>query len=763
MLRRTIRPQPHRNCFAAALLVLGASGVGGCTRERPAQEASPTQSDSVGASDAAGLPRIENGPWMDVTLRPQERVERLLEEMTTDEKLLLLVGYYGADAGWRGYTAPREARPGSAGYVPGNPRLGIPPQWQTDAGMGVATQGSAKTKLARTALASGLSTAATFDPELAERAGAMIGAEARASGFNVMLAGSVNLVRDPYNGRNFEYGGEDPLLAGTMVGAQIAGIQSQHVISTMKHFAVNDQETDRDKGNSVLDDASARMSDLLAFEFAHERGAPGAVMCAYNRLNGEFSCENDYLLNQVLRRDWGFQGYVMSDWGAVHSTVKAARAGLEQMSGFPFDDQPYFGEPLKKAIESGDVSRARLDEMAGRVLWAMFEHGLFEHPVPSGKLNPKAHGAISRMGAEEGAVLLKNRDNLLPLSSNSKKIAVIGGYADRGVLSGGGSSQVYPPGENAVPGIAPTSWPGPVVYYPSSPLEELRKQFPASQFEFAPKTDARAAATLAKESDVAIVFVTQWATESIDTTIELPEGQDQLVEAVAAANPNTVVVLETGGPVLMPWEKNVAAILQAWYPGSEGGSAIARLLSGEVNPSGHLPVTIFRDKAQLAHPAPPHAGDVIYDEGATVGYKWFDARKLEPLFEFGHGLSYTIFAHEGLSAKPGANGIEVSFTVKNTGKRRGKDVGQIYVARSGLEAPQRLAGFRKIELDPNESETVTLTIDPRLLATWDTTKTNWKIAKGPVEIRLATSSRDVVERVTLNVDARTIPASGPSH
>lgn len=739
--------------LVAANLILGA-----CVPKRSPDVGNSDDGSSKPNSDAAHLPAIPNGPWMDTALPATERVRLLLLEMTTGEKLALLVGYYGADAAWKEYQAPAEARAGSAGYVPGNARLGIPPQWQTDAGIGVAMQGSAKVKLARTALPSGLATAASWDPEVAERGGAMIGAEARASGFNVMLAGGVNLLRDAYNGRNFEYGGEDPYLAGTMVGANIAGIQSNHIISTIKHFAVNDQETDRTGGDSVIDDASARMSDLLAFEFALERGAPGAVMCAYNKVNGTYSCENEYLLTRVLREDWGFQGYVMSDWGAVHSTVNSAVAGLEQMSGFPFDDQPYFLAPLKEAVESGEVPKARLDEMASRILWAMFEHGLFDHPVPSGEIDRSANALITRTGAEEGAVLLQNHNSLLPLSRHIKKIAVIGGRADRGVLSGGGSSQVYPEGGNAVPGLSPSSWPGPVVYYPSPPVTELKRLYPQAEIRFASHEDKSKAAELAKESDVAIVVCTQWTTESIDTTVELPDGQDALIEAVASANPNTVVVLETGGPVLMPWAEKVASILEVWYPGTEGGAAIARLLSGDANPSGHLPFTIAKTKQQLTHPLPPRAGRVAYDEGATVGYKWFDQHGTEPLFPFGHGLSYTTFVLDNLKASAKDNRIVVQFTLQNTGAVAGKDVGQIYVARPGWEGPQRLAAFKKVDLKPGESKTVALVIDPRLVATYDSKGRSWQISEGPVQVRLANSSRDVIKTETVQLLAEQFSA-----
>src|SRR5690349_23569822 len=301
-------------------------------------------------------------PWMDASLDPDRRAELVVAQMTTEEKQKLVFGWFGTDAPWKNYTIAPEAREGSAGYVPGVPRLGIPPQWISDAGIGVATQGGAKHKRERTALPSGMATAATWDPELARSAGAMIGAEARASGFNVLLAGGVNLVREPRNGRNFEYAGEDPLLAGVIVGAQIRGIESNHIVSTIKHYALNDQETDRNEVNVLIDRAQARMSDLLAFQIAIEQSNPGSVMCSYNKVWGEHACESAYLLTDVLRRDWGWNGFVMSDWGATHSTTRAAMAGLDQQSGWPFDDQPYFAKPLLEAVTSGELKEERLTE-----------------------------------------------------------------------------------------------------------------------------------------------------------------------------------------------------------------------------------------------------------------------------------------------------------------------------------------------------------------------------------------------------------------
>lgn len=698
---------------------------------------------------------------MNSELPAERRVELVLAEMTRAEKLSLLFGYFGKDAPWAGYTPPPEARAASAGYVPGIPRLGIPAQWQTDAGIGVATQGGAHPKRARTALPSGLGIAATWSPRLAEAGGAMIGAEARSSGFNVLLAGGVNLLRDAHCGRNFEYGGEDPLLAGTIVAASIRGIQSQHVISTVKHFAINDQETDRKGGNSILADAAARMSDLLAFELAIEGGRPGSVMCAYNKVGGIYSCENPYLLTDVLRRDWLFDGFVMSDWGAVHSAAPSVNAGLDQQSGWPLDDQAYFQEPLVAALEGGAVTQARLDDMVRRILGAMFRAGLFERPVAEGDVDLAAHAPVTLAAANAAIVLLKNESSVLPLASTPSRIAVIGGHADKGVLSGGGSAQVYPPGENAVPGIEPTSWPGPVVYFPSAPLRELEKQLPSAQAAFADGTDLAAAVALAKRSDVAIVFATQWTTESIDTALVLPGGQDLLINAVANANPRTIVVLETGGPVLMPWASKVPAIVMAWYPGSEGGRAIAEVLTGKVNPSGHLPLTLPQSAEQLAHPNLPRPGDVQYFEGAAVGYKWFDKQGAEPLFPFGHGLSYSTFSVSDLVAKVDGLGLDVSLTWKNTGAVRGRDVAQVYAIGAGWESDKRLVGYQEVELGPGEQTTVHLKIDPRLLATFRTEARSWEILAGDIEVFAGTSSLDRAVSTHVSHPGGTFEASAP--
>jgi len=699
-------------------------------------------------------------PWMNARLDPERRVALILPQMTRDEKLTLVFGYFATDFPIKRFKAPDGARNGSAGYVPGIPRLGIPAQWQADAGIGVASQpGPARRE--RTALPSGLATAATWNPQLAFKAGGMVGEEARASGFNVMLAGGVNLIREPRNGRNFEYGGEDPLLAGTMVGAHTAGIQAHHIISTLKHFAVNDQETDRNAGNAVIDPVAARMSDLLAFQIAIEKADPGSIMCAYNRVNGPFACEHPWLLTQVLRSDWGFKGYVMSDWGGTHSTAPAIAAGLDQESGFPFDQRAYFGADFKSALESGAASEKALDQMVARILYAMFRHGLFDHPITDvlGDLPPALRArstATSQSDAEEAIVLLQNRGAILPLTPAIKRVAVIGGHADKGVLSGGGASSVYQKGGNAVPGLRPQTWPGPVVYYRSSPVEAIRRQAPNAEIVFVDGADPAAAEPAARQADVAIVFATQWAGESFDVSLTLTDNQDALISRVAAANPRTVVVLETGGPVLTPWADKVGAIVAAWYPGSAGGEAIANILYGHVNPSGHLPVTFPRSLDQLPRPSAPAKGDIMYSEGAAVGYKWFDKRNENPAFPFGHGLSYTRFAYSGLTARAAKGTVTATFIVRNVGKRRGKAVPQIYVAGGGWEAPKRLGAFEKVDLAAGQSKRVTLAMDPRLLAMFDATTNSWRIRAGTYRVMLATSSRETLQTVPVTLPAQAL-------
>jgi beta-glucosidase len=690
-------------------------------------------------------------PWLDPQLAPEARARAAVAAMTLDEKLRLVFGYSDqaltdvskvpddiVSPELKAYVVSHLVK-GSAGFVPGVARLGIPDQTQTDASIGVRNS-----FIPSTALPSSLATAASFDPEVPKAGGAMIGAEARATGHNTMLSGGVNLAREPRNGRNFEYTGEDPLLAGTMAGALIEGIQSNRIVSTIKHFAVNDYETLRTSVDVTISAEAMRQSDLLAFELAMEKGAPGSVMCSYNLVNGRWACENDYLLNTVLKHDWGFKGFVMSDWGAVHSTA-SANDGLDQFTGFCcVGDKPYFAPPMfKAALQSGEIPARRLDDMVERILWALFAKGAVDHPVKAAPINYAANAKVSQKAAEESLVLLKNDGGLLPLRG-VKSLAVIGGHADQGVMAGGGSSDVTPVG-------------GAIVidehtFLPSAPLAEIKRELPRARIGFDAGTDLASAAALAASSDVAVVFVAQHNSEGRDGSLELAGNQDALVAAVAKANPRTIVVVESGGAVFMPWAAQVPAILEAFYPGIRGGAAIARILTGKVNPSGRLPISFPASVDQLAHPVLPGLGlpnetpaQITYDEGAAVGYKWYDAKGYRPLFSFGHGLSYTRFALSNLVAQPDGKAIRVSLSIKNVGKRPGKGVAQVYVAptdwqKAGWEAPKRLGAFAKAELKPGQSKRVELTIDPRLLATYQAAGNNWHIQAGSYRVMLAEAS-----------------------
>jgi beta-glucosidase len=462
----------------------------------------------------------------------------------------------------------------------------------------------------------------------------------------------------------------------------------------------------------------------------------------------------------------------MSDWGATHSTVAAANNGLDQQSGHEFDKSPYFGGALEEAIKTGSVPQARLDDMVARILRTMFAKGLVEHPVKEGgAIDFAKNGAVSRVTAEEGMVLLKNDGNVLPLAKTVRTIAVIGGHADAGVLSGGGSSQVYPVGGLAVKGLKPDVWPGPVVFHPSSPLRAIKAQAPNAKVVYDDGSDPVRAARVAAQADVALVFATQWIGEANDAaSLALPDRQDELVASVAGANPRTVVVLQNGGPVAMPWLSKVPAVLEAWYPGTSGGEAIANVLFGTVNPSGHLPATFPASEQQLPRPTldgdpkqPEMQFTVNYTEGAAVGYKWFDLKGHKPLFPFGHGLSYTTFAYSGLSGQMKDGRLHVRFKVTNTGNVAGKDVPQVYVSHSSAkwEAPKRLAGWDKVALQPGESKEIDVTVEPRVLASFDENARTWRIAKGKLKLVLAQDAAGTAaSSVTVDLPASTLDVRG---
>ena len=695
-------------------------------------------------------------PWLDAGLPPDARARLAVRAMTLDEKIGLVHGimaFVTTDHEGRVVPLPPAAIAGSAGYVPGVPRLGIPALYETDASLGVANPLGLRPGDVATALPASLLLAATFDPNLAYAAGALVGAEAHDKGFNVLLGGGMDLTRDPRNGRNFEYLGEDPWLAGVMAGAAVRGTQDQHVISTVKHFALNANETNRLTLDARIDREGLRESDLLAFEIAIERGHPGAVMCAYNKVNGVYSCGNDWLLNEVLKREWGYRGWVMSDWGAVHG-VDDALHGLDQESGQQLDPEVWFDAPLRAALARHEVPEARLDDMVERILRSMFAVGVVEHPPVKHAIDYRAHAQIALDIARKGIVLLKNAHASLPLSAQVRRIAVIGGHANLGVLSGGGSSQVMP--SNGAPTRIPVGGTGTMeafrteLYDPSSPLQAIQRAAPAAAITYDPGAYPEAAAAAAAHADVAIVFATRHELEGYDSPgLHLPYGQDAVIDAVARANPHTIVVLETGNPVLMPWLDRVPAVLAAWYPGQEGGQAIADVLFGAVNPSGRLPITFPRAASDLPRPALPNlrsalgaAVSVDYTEGADVGYRWYAHRGIRPLFAFGHGLSYTRFEYDHIHVS-GGKALGIRFEVRNTGARAGADVPQVYLTRAAGRPSLRLIGFERVNLAPGAAREVTLTADPRLLGRFDQASKSWVIPAGTYALQVGKSADEL--------------------
>ncbi|MFC4311889.1 beta-glucosidase [Steroidobacter flavus] len=697
--------------------------------------------------------------WADA----ERRATATVKKMTAAEKTILTHGIMPLPVGPNPPPIPADAIPG-AGYVPGIDRLGIPSLKESDASLGVSYVFGLR-KDGATALPSGLAMASTWNPELLREGGRMIGSEARAKGFNVLLAGGVNLMRDPRNGRNFEYFGEDPWLAGTLAGASIAGIQSNNIISTIKHFALNGQETGRKFVDVKIDEGAARESDLLAFQIAIEIGQPGSVMCAYNRVLGQQACGSPWLLNKVLKQDWGYRGFVMSDWGAVDN-MQAALYGLDQQSGAQLDPQVFFADSLAAIMENDPLYAARVDDMNKRVLTAIYANGLDSNPATrGGAIDVQANAAVAENVAKQGIVLLRNERKVLPLRRSAQRIAVIGGYADTGVMSGAGSSQVQGEGGPAV--SIPLGGSGPFAaflaqsYHRSVPLDAIKAATKQSDVRFRDGRYVSEAVAQAKQADVAIVFATQWSAEGFDQPdLTLPHGQDALISAVAEANPNTIVVLETGGPILMPWLARTAAVVQAWYPGARGGEAIAAVLFGDANPSGRLPITFPASEQDLPRPkldgfdtfepnflgtppTPEARLTVDYDiEGSDLGYRWNARKNHTALFPFGYGLSYTSFVTSGLKT----NGATASFDVKNTGERAGATVAQLYLVSRGGEAKQRLVGFQRVELAPGQSRKVTLTIDRRLLADWR--EGSWQIPAGDYQFALGDHAEALGTRVT---------------
>ena len=687
-----------------------------------------------------------------------QRAEELLKKLTLDEKLQFILSKY-----------PSNATPGGGvGYIEGVTRLHIP-----DINISDSATGSGSATQLSTTFPATIALAASWDRKLSYDYGKEIAIQLRAQGFAMGLGGAANLTREPRGGRSFEYLGEDPILAGELLAQRTQGTQSQKVMASIKHFAGNEQETNRMGGNSQVDERTLRELYLLPFDIAVEQGHPASVMCSYNRLNGDYACENAELLTNILKTQWHYPGQVQSDWGATHSTSKAINAGLDEEEGSDAGPAFFARNPVLYALANHDITMARIDDMVRRKLYAMISSGVMDNPPHGGeKIDFDAARNFAQSAEEQSIVLLKNDNQQLPLpTAKLKRIAVIGSHADAAVMSGGGSADTMHPVTGSFPGCEGLEfvdhngcgwWRNPWLKIPVPLMNAIREVTPASEVEFSGVRDEQVpfrayspgeiadAAALARKSDVAIVVVAQPAGEDIGDlkTLRLqnPSNQDELVDAVATANPHTIVIIESGNPVLMPWKDKVAAIIEAWYPGEAGGRALASVLFGKVNPSGKLPFTFPARNEDT--PTWGDSGvvskDPIYSEKLNIGYRWYDAKKIAPLFEFGYGLSYTHFTYSDLLVKRGADHIiQVSFSIKNDGAQAGAEVAQVYLGiDADGEPPLRLGGWSKIRLEPGEVQQVNISLSPKAQSIWDTSANDWRVIPDSL-VYVGASSRDI--------------------
>jgi beta-glucosidase len=676
--------------------------------------------------------------YQDASQPLESRVSDLFSRLTLEEKISLLHG---------------DSKFTTAAI----PRLGIPRRWLDDGPHGVREDigpdtwnPAGRTDDFSTAMPCGICLAATWNPELGFSEGEAIGQEARARGKDIMLGPGVNILRTPLCGRNFEYLGEDPYLSGAMCVGYIRGEQSQNISSCVKHFALNNEEFDRMNIDVEVDERALREIYLPAFKAAVQDAGVWSVMGAYNQFRGQHCCHNDYLLNQILKGEWGFKGLVMSDWGGTHDTRQAALNGLdlEMGSNGRYNDF-YLAQPYLNLLKSGELPMAGLDEKVRRNLRVMLATHVLDSGRKTGSLNTAAHQTAARRVAEEGIVLLKNENRLLPLDAGKlKTIAVIGENATRLHAHGGDSSGIKAFYEIApLQGIITRAGQKVNVIF----SEGYRKGGDADLTE-------RAIAA-AKFADVVIYIGGLNHDRGFDCEgadrkdMKLPYGQDELIQKIVAANSNTVVVLEGTMVEMDSWVGKVPALLQAWYPGMEGGNALARVLFGDVNPSGKLPATFPK---QLSD-SPAHAmgnypgtkGTVTYAEGLLVGYRWFDTKKVEPQFPFGFGLSYTTFKYSSLKLIPaaGTNGIVTAqFEIENTGNVAGAEVAQLYIheEKPRLMRPEKeLKGFKKVSLKPGEKQTISIPLNEASFAYYDDGKKSWVADRDNFEILIGSSSRDI--------------------
>lgn len=612
--------------------------------------------------------------------------------------------------------------------VPAVARLGIPALNITNGPAG-ATNGGPGHQGSATALPAPISLAASWDTRLAKLYGTVVGTEAKALANGFLEGPDINIARVPQNGRTFEAFGEDPFLVGQTAASEIQGIQSQGIIAEAKHMAGNNQETNRTTINDIIDERTLREIYLPAFHTSVTQGNAGAVMCAYNLVNGTYNCENDLLMNQILKGEWTFNGFITSDFGAVHSTVPSALAGLdlEMPTGI------YFSDPLTAAVNAGQVPMSVIDDKLIRRFATMIRFGIFDNPPVNEPVPTQTDGVTARQIAEQGMVLLKNDGPMLPLdASQLHSIAVIGPYASNAMTGGGGSSQVVPA-------------------YTVDPVPGIQSRVgSAVSVTLADGSSVSRAVSLAQSADLAIVMVGDSEAEGTDHPISLSGNQDQLVQAIVAANPHTVVVIKSGSAVLMPWVASVPAILEAWYPGEEDGNAVAAVLFGDVNPSGKLPLTFPVNVSDLPANTPaqyPGINNVAnYSEGVFVGYRYFDANNIQPLFEFGRGLSYTSFTYANFAVAASGPGAAVDFDVSNSGKVAGAEVAQLYVGMPSMavaQPPKQLKGFQKVMLQPGQTSHIQLLLDQSAFSYWDVNTHGWLVAPGTYQIMIGSSSRDI--------------------
>jgi len=644
----------------------------------------------------------------------EARVEELLHKMTLEEKIDLL-------GGRRGF------------YTLAIDRLGIPGLKMADGPMGVRNYGPS------TAFPAGIGLAATWDATMAHRVGAAMGQDARARGVDILLAPAVNIYRVPVNGRNFEYYGEDPFLAGQTAASFIRGVQSQGVIATVKHFALNNQEYQRGTISAEVDERTLHEIYLPAFRAAVQQGKVWAVMASYNKINGTYATANELLEAQILKKDWGFRGIVMSDWGAAHDGIADALAGLDlEMPSGSFMNR----ETLLPAVKSGQVPESVIDDKVRRILRAAISMGFFDRPPDAAPqpLDSPESDHVALEGARESIVLLKNANHTLPLDRESiHSIAVFGPNAQPAVDVGGGSAHVVP-------------------FRDVSVLNALVSTgLRVDHAPFAPG-DARSAAehpaesALAAKDDAAVVcvgFNPKTESEGFDRTFDLPPGQNELIEAVARANPRTIVVVNSGGAVNMTgWVDQAAAVLQAWYPGQEGGQAVADILFGLTNPSGKLPASFERHWGDSSADAnyPGSDGKVFYKEGIFVGYRQFDRSDVKPLFSFGYGLSYTTFAYAGMRLEHQGTNVRVHFSIKNTGDRAGAEIAEVYVqeVHPKVERPlKELKGFARVALLPGAAKDVQVDLDRSAFSYYDLAAHAWRVDPGEYRVLIGSSSADI--------------------